>query len=393
MSHAYLATVLDLSLPIGGDHASANALGGGLQAAMGQLEAAPRLRAEVALSGAVSRALLRWGEERPLQLLAERAAAGQVSFLATACYGAFLPLVPEREASRQLDLSEEINREVLGAAVYRTGGVFPPQLGYSRSIAELALRRGAPWVMADALGWHGGAPLPRARHFALRDRPQMRVFFVDRALSDELAQGAPRRGDFRSWIRRHLPRSPSYAVVRLPSRSLSKEAPPYLAALATCDAVRPASLQEALALFPEVEPVEPLPSALGTEPSELASGVQFAKWSAPGNELQALLWKLAQIASEEAARLEGLSATAAFAALRGRLDESLDCAAWRFASGKPELDLARAEGGGRQLLEAVRAGGAEVSPSARAQAEQAFARLAQRCAEIARERSSALPGG
>ncbi len=100
-----------------------------------------------------------------------------------------------------------------------------------------------------------------------------------------------------------------------------------------------------------------------------------------------------KIASEEAARLEGLSATAAFAALRGRLDESLDCAAWRFASGKPELDLARAEGGGRQLLEAVRAGGAEVSPSARAQAEQAFARLAQRCAEIARERSSALPGG
>lgn len=394
MTHAYLATVLDLSLPIGGDQAPAKALGGGLSAAMRRLEAAPRLRLEVALSGAVSLALLRWGEERALQLLAERAAAGQASFLTTACYGAFLPLAPEREASRQLDLSERINREVLGEAVYRTEGLFPPQLGYSRRIAELASRRGAPWVLADALAWHGGAPLPRDRQFSLRGRPQMRVFFVDRALSDEVARGAARVDDLRGWLARPLPRTPAYAVVRLPSRSLATEAPRYLAALASSDAVRPAALHDVLALFPEVEPAEPLASALGTDPSELASGVQFAKWSSPGNEVHALLWKLAQIASAEAARLEDAGrGGASFAALRAQLDESLDCAAWRFASGKPELDLARAQGGGRRLLEAVRAGGAEVDPAARARAEQAYARLAQRCAEIAGERSSAPSGG
>jgi hypothetical protein len=392
MRHAYLATVLDLSLPIGGERAAAAGLGAGILAALGQLEAAPRLRMEVALSGAVSQALLRWGEERPLQKLAERAVAGQVSFLSTACYGAFLPLVPWREAARQLELSERINREVLGEVVYRTEGLFPPQLGYSRSIAELALSRGATRVLADGLAWHGGAPLPRARHFTLRERPQMRVFFVDRRLSDEIALGIERLDHFRGWIARHLSRAPGYAVVRLPSRSLSKAALQYLAALASTEAVVPASLEDTLALFPEVEPVEPLPSALGTDPSELASGIQFAKWSAPGNELHALLWKLAQITAAEAARLEDEGdAGPSYAAMRAQLDESLDCAAWRFASGKPELDLARVQEGGWRLLQAVRAGGAEVDPSARTQAEQAYARLEQRCAEAAHERSGALP--
>jgi len=383
-----LATVLDLSLPIGDGQAPARLVGSGVVAAMRALEARPRLRMEVALCGAVTLSLLRWGEERCLQMLAERAAAGQVSFLTTASFGAFLPLVPEAEASRQLDLCERVNLDALGEVVYRAEGLFPPQLGYSRSVAELALRRGLPRVLADSLAWHGGAPLPRARHFTLRDRPGMHVFFVDRGLSEGIARGALCMKEVHHSV---APRASGYAVVRLPPRSLERTGPAFLAALAASPSVLPASLDDVLALFPEVEPVEPLASALGTDPAELASGVQFAKWSAPGNELQALLWRLAQIASAEAARLEegsSGSATLGLAALRARLDESLDCAAWRFASGKPELDLGRVREGAQRLLCAVRAGGAQVRRSALAQAELAYERLERRCAEAALERES-----
>ncbi len=391
MTHGYLATVLDLSLPVGAGQRAAQTLGRGVTAALKILEEAPRLRLEVALAGAVTLALLRWGEERSLQLLAERAAAGQVTFLTTACFGAFLPLVPGREAARQLDLCERVNRDALGEAVYRPEGLFPPQLGYSRTVAELARRRGYGQVLADGLAWQGGAPLPRERHFTLRDKPGLHVFFVDRALSEALAQGAPRMAEIR---RRVAPRAAGGAVVRLPASALIDDSAAlrFLGALAVSDTVLPASLEDLLALFSEREQVEPLASALGTDPVELASGVQFAKWSAPGNELHALLWRLAQIASGEAARLEEAGTEEAppgLAALRARLDESLDCSAWLFASGKPELDLARVYEGGRRLLEAVRAGGADVRPSALAQAEHAWARLERRVAEIALEPAGA----
>ena len=388
MNHAYLATVLDLSLPLGAGQRAAQALGHGVSAALRILEESPHLRLEVALAGAVTLALLRWGEERSLQLLAERAAAGQVSFLNTACFGAFLPLIPEREASRQLDLCERVNRDALGQGVYRPEGLFPPQLGYSRSVAELSFRRGYGRVLADGLSWHGGAPLPRARHFTLRDKPELDVFFVDRALSEAIAQGPP-MAEIRHRV---APRVPGGAVVRLPSHALLDDgvALRFLEALAASDAVLPASLEDLLALFPEREPVEPLASALGTDPVELASGVQFAKWSAPGNELHALLWRLAQIAAGEAARLEETGAEEAppgLTSLRARLDESLDCSAWRFASGKP--DLARVGEGGRRLLETILAGGADVRPSALAQAEHTWARLERRLAEVALEPAGA----
>lgn len=393
MKRAFAVLVLDLSLPPTGDSgtgaaaASSRQVGAGLTAALRLLEADPALRLEVALAGGVVQKLLRWGEERALQLLAERASAGQVAFLSTAAWGAFLPLVPEREAQRQLDLSDAIGREALGDWVYRPEGLFPPQLGYSRSVADLAAKRGLSRVLADALALSGGGRLPRDRHFTLRGRPGFHVFFADRALSLALERG--RLSGPEDLHRAIAPHRSGYAVLRVPARTLSVGAPPLrlLAAFSPRSGAAPAGLREILALFPEVEEVEPIACALGTDPGELASGVQFAKWSAPGNELHALLWRLAQLASEETERLAGVPEGGP---MRARLDESLDCASWRFASGKPELDLARVARGAASLLGAIRVGGARVRPELLARAEEVAARLAWLC-EVRPAASPAAP--
>lgn len=388
MKRAYIAPVVDLSLPLDDGEKAARALGDGLRALLAILEREPAQRVEVALAGAVTQALLRWGQERALQVLAERASAGQVSFLATACWGAFLPLVPAREAARQLDLNERVNRDALGEWVYRADGLFPPQLGYSRSVAELAFARGLPQILADALAWRGGAQVPRDRHFALQGHAGFHVFFVDRALSQALDAG---RLDPETIHRIVAPRRSGYAVVRIPGRTLAPGSGPLrlLAALYGRTPTVAALLEEILALFPEVETVEPIACALGTEPGELASGVQFAKWSAPGNELQALLWRLAQIASDEAFRLDGEEAGGA---IRAVLDESLDCSAWRFASGKPELDPRRTAAGGLTLISALRAGGGRVLPERREEAEEIHERLRRLCdLRVERTRLAASP--
>lgn len=382
MRRAFLAPVLDLSLPI--ESAEARPLGRGLRAAMRALAGLPSRRAEVALCGAVTSALLGAGEEDALRLLAERAGEGQVGFSSTACFGAFLPLLPDREASRQLDLGDQINRDALGDRVYRPAGLFPPQLGWDRRIADLALRRGLSRVVADDLAYAGenGGP-PRDRHFPLLGAPGLSIFFADRALGRALESGALR--DLRSLRRALAPKESGYGVLRIPGRLLH-EGQPGLALLESLGGgeVVAASFEELLGLFPEFEPVEPRPCALGTEPADLDYGVPFARWSSPDNDLHALLWRLARLTSSESRRLERIvrSRSAAPGRLRALLDRSLDGAAWRFASGRPDLDLDRVERGGRGLLTALRSGEDSVRPATLVEAELTFARLRECCAHL-----------
>ncbi len=386
MKRAYLVTVLDLSLPPLTAEAT-RALGRGLREAMQLLKAAPTRRMELALSGAATEQLLGYGEQRALQMVAERASAGQLSFLSTACFGAFLPLVGPHEGRRQMELTEEANRRALGNFVYCTEGLFPPQLGYSRAVAELAIERGLSRVLADSLAYHGGhTPLPRDRHFVLHGHRGFQVFFVDRQLSELLAGGGLRTAA--ELCDRVAPgRAPGYAVVRVPSRLLApgSAALESLASLDRSDSVVPAGLEEILALFGELEEVEPLPTALGTDPGELAEGIPFAKWSAPDNQLQAILWRLATLASSEARRLArtGMEHSAEAGRLRARLDQSLDSAAWRFASGRPELDVARVLAGAERLVEALRAGRPLVDEHAMEEALELLELLRRRCAQVA----------
>ncbi|MGC4116667.1 MAG: hypothetical protein QM765_19285 [Myxococcales bacterium] len=386
MKRAYVALVLDLSLPVPEAPAEVHALAEGLRAALAPLEQDSALRLEVALSSGVTSRLLRWGEERALQKLAERASTGQLSLLATASGGAFLPLAPPLEAMRQLDLSDAANREALGEWVYRPEGLFPPQLGYSRSVAELALARGLPRVLADSLALEAGRPLPRDRHFTLRGHPGLQVFFVDRALSAALDRGA-----LHDAADLHRPLAfqgrSGYAVLRVPARSLRPGSPAVrlLGSFGPRSATATATLRELLALFPEVEDAEPTACALGTELGELAAGVPFARWSSPANELHALLWRLASLASQETARLAGEEEGGA---MRSLLDEALDCSVWRAAAQPDPGDLERVGRGGARLGAVVRAAGPKARAEVLDEVLDALARLSHLCSP---RRETALP--
>lgn len=412
MSHVYLNLILDLSLPVEEDPATIRRLSHGLTEALKILSADPRQRVEVALCGAITQALLRQGEDRPLQMLAETASRGQATFLSTAAFGAFLPLVPRIEAQRQLAINDRINRDGLGDTVYRPEGVFPPQLGYSRTIAEIAMAPGRTRrLIVDGLAYHGGHELPRNRTFRLSGQPRLSVFFCDRAASEAIDHGRIR--DARE-LEQFVRRPPGYVIARIPGRLLLDGGPGLrlLASLSSQTQVRPASLVDLLGLFPEFEDVEPLACALGTDPTELAAGVPYAKWFAPGNELHAILWRLVQLVSEQASRatpsrnplspeylLPRASRRLALAEpsppalklLRLRLDSALHSAAWRFASGKPEFDPDKVREGGLRLLEALRAGGDEVESEIRDEAEALYQRLDQRCTELAERARTRRP--
>jgi hypothetical protein len=134
--------------------------------------------------------------------------------------------------------------------------------------------------------------------------------------------------------------------------------------------------------------VEPLPSSWRTTQEELAAGVPFAPWSAPDNEIHALLWRLVALGIAEAERLDAAEArSAAHTRMRTLLDEGLHTAPFRFASGRPWWQPDAVRAAARGLGDALAASADLVSPEAREESALLLARIDEALAAWVRHRS------
>lgn len=326
-----------------------------------------------AVDPALARRLVAARQSGILHGLASLVEGGSAEFAAGTRSHALLPRIPRAEVVRQIQLGDELMRELFGDA-WSPQGLFPPALAYGRQVAETAAARRLRWLVLDeiSLGRIGAAPT-RAVHVANLDR-ELAFFFRSRDLSAAFLCTTPRA------LARQLDAAldGGYGVAVVPAEKLrpQTQAMKNLEWLFGEGGPVPATLTSLLALFPERVPVEPLPASRRTTPEDLAMGIPFAAWSAPDNDVQGLLWHLAALAWTEAARLcEERPDAPETRRLRAVLDAGLHSAPFRQASHGPAFRPEAVLEAGRTLYEAVEGAGALVPDSVRRQAREAHRRL------------------
>jgi len=82
---------------------------------------------------------------------------GQVEFTETAKFHPFLPLLPETEIKRQIELNHHTNRKVFGR-VYKPRGFFPTEMGWNEKIAKIVSDLGYSWTIIAELAFPKGEP-------------------------------------------------------------------------------------------------------------------------------------------------------------------------------------------------------------------------------------------
>jgi hypothetical protein len=335
MASAVVALVLELYVPpVAGQAGLEHAVREVYRPLVRLLERRERAALTVAIDPWLALELLRYGHGGVLYGLGAAAERGQVELALGSRNHALLPLLPRTEAERQLALGEEAMREALGRT-FRPRGLFPPQLAYARVVAEVAAARGLRWVLCDelALGRLGEAPTRAIA--ALRGRTEVLLHFRDRELSRRLGRGE--LSDGRALARAVTARAPGGHVVLAVPAELFQAAGPAFAALDDAlarptDELLLATLGSLGGLFPGRIEVEPLPSSWRTTPDVLAAGRPFAAWSATTNELQAMLWRLASLGWDEAAREAAAGERRPEAGrLRALVDEGLHSSTFRYA--------------------------------------------------------------
>ncbi|HHU51913.1 MAG TPA: polysaccharide deacetylase family protein [Firmicutes bacterium] len=315
----------------------------------------PQGKLTVNINGSLTEQFHKYGMSDILHDLGELADRGQIEFTGSAMYHPILPLIPEKEVRRQIRLNQEANRRYLGE-IYQPRGFFPPEMCYSRRVAEIVKDEGFDWIIVDELSYNGRlGEVKNDRTYQVEGLDDFYIFFKERKHSAALTYGAYKDlTGLINGIGREKLKEESYLLTGTDGEiyghhhhgleNLLREAF-QSQELKTC------VLSELLEFFPARENVETVAASWSTWVDELEKGIAYPQWQYPGNHLHDLQWRLTKLA------LQAVEGTGEDDPARWYLDQGLHSCQYWWASCRQYFNVEMISKGADKLVEAVRAKG------------------------------------
>ncbi|MCG2686612.1 hypothetical protein L6278_00565, partial [Candidatus Parcubacteria bacterium] len=108
------------------------------------------VKTTINLTGCLTEKLFNLGYGKLLKNFVALAQCGQIEFLETAAFHPILPLIPEKEIIKQIQINSQINKLRLGK-VYKPKGFFLPELAVSNKVLKIIKKLGYKYVVLDEI--------------------------------------------------------------------------------------------------------------------------------------------------------------------------------------------------------------------------------------------------
>ncbi|MHB8683790.1 MAG: hypothetical protein ACYC9X_05665 [Dehalococcoidia bacterium] len=351
----------------------------------------PQARVSVNINGVLTEMLHESGYEDVIDGLRRLAERGQVEFVGSAKYHAILPLIPPAEQRRQIRRNHLTNKHFFGDA-YRPKGFFPPEMCYDRSFLDAMVDLGHQWVIMSGVACPAEWPVDRIYQTKSDDGQTVSLIFRDDVLSNKIAfQDIDGRAfiqhlraahgnerdmyivtamdaetfghHIENWDQLFL--AEAYEAVSAPYESVV-QARPLAASTHTlltmteeesAERVVSATISDLFEHFPSGGVIEPRPASWSTTHDDLAAGVPYPLWQAPGNYIHKLQWEHVDIALalvEQAQQVADGAVSERHAEIaRGLMDPALHSCQFWWASRRPHWDVNMINRGLNQQGDAV----------------------------------------
>jgi predicted glycosyl hydrolase (DUF1957 family) len=286
-----------------------------------------------------------------LRRLAER---GQIELTASAMYHPILPLLPHSEMARQIALNTEVNRKYFGE-IYKPAGFFPPEMCYSKEVAQTVLEMGYRWIIVDEIaldGKLGHAPCDKV--YTISGLKDFFVFFKERRFSAEIEKGSYQDADGFLTALGERTKKHEYLLTGTDCEAAGQHRPEQEKLLKDVykgRSIGTCTISNLTVAFKHVEPIAPLPSSWSASEDEVKEGIPYAHWSNPDNELHKLQWQLTHFAIDAISSLDKDDIRSRQA--RHLLDKALYSYQYWWASCRPWWDMQIVEQGAAALIEAI----------------------------------------
>lgn len=307
-------------------------------------------RLTINVSGGLLEALDYKGFEDVISLFKELYQSGRIEFTSTACYHAFLPLIPKDEVVRQIKINNSVLRRYIGKD-FTPAGFFPPEMGYNIGLEKVLEGLGFKYILLDEI----------SRGKEIVDSPlckisnsNLKVVFRQRTPSNLIMSGIER--DCSSlWQTLSKYDIGSYLVTAMDAETFGHHRPGLEKAFLEIFNNRSIQFTQ---LVDIVNDMSLNPAEAGLQSSNWASsredilkGVQFISWNDPENTLHRWQWGLVNLMlsllNDTNSRVEG------YAQLRASADKALASDQFFWASAKPWWSVEMIESGVHAVLEVI----------------------------------------
>jgi alpha-amylase/alpha-mannosidase (GH57 family) len=285
----------------------------------------PHARATVNIQGATLEMLHDYGHDEVITGMRELAEKGQIEFTGSGKYHPILPLIPDIERRRQIELNLAAIQYFLGKD-YSPRGFFPPEMAYSREILPEVISMGHQWIIVSGVACPNAWPLDKIYQID-HDGHKIAVLFRDDILSNKIsfkqigpidffehlqktykgkndmyvitAMDAETYGHhIQNWeqlflaavYERLLPTVDTYAGIKQAS-PLAAQQSVFLESLDFTNQVKSVTVSELLNIFKLGEIVDPKASSWSTTAEDITAGNYYPLWLDKNNEIHRLQWE------------------------------------------------------------------------------------------------------
>jgi len=274
---------------------------------------------------------------------------GQIELTETAKFHAFLPKLPENEIVRQIKLNHLTNRKYFGD-IYEPVGFFPPEMAFTKKIAEIVKDLGYQWILADEASFLGEDP-DYSKIYKIKGLGDFKIFFREREtsfkiLSAQLASGSILVADLGERLKKH-----EYLLTAMDGETFGHHRPgleKLLLDIYQSNELPTVTISELPKFFKE-EVCEPVQATWTLMHKDLARNVPFSRWDDPKNKIHQLQWQLTNLALKtvNSSKRKDLRKS------RELLDRALHSDQYWWASAKPWWSLEMLEKGAKELMKTI----------------------------------------
>lgn len=307
------------------------------------------------INASLTEQLVKYQLDDVIEGLGQLAEKGQIEFTGSAKYHPILPLIPDHEIERQIELNHKVNAEVFGDT-YTPQGFFPPEMCVSHHLAEVVKKMGFRWIICDELGYKGkiGA-VNYDRVYEVEGLEDFYVFFNNRDISSKLTYGLyPSIKEFTGDV---FPRinhehylltgtdGEIYGHHRFGQELLLEQAIQH-------PDIQNVKISSLIDIFTQRETTRIMDSSWSAWEYELEEGIPFPQWSYPNNDIHQMQWDLTHLVIEAVNNADPESCPEYYTA-RSLLDKGLHSPQWWWASCRPWWNTYMIEMGAMQLFNAI----------------------------------------
>jgi predicted glycosyl hydrolase (DUF1957 family) len=307
----------------------------------------PRMKLTMNITGSLLELLEEYGHSKIIDSFKKYWEEGRIELTGSAMYHGFLPLLPESEVIRQIELNKSALKKYFGEAC-EPKGFYMPEMAYSKKVADIVKDQGFTWTILDEIHFDD-VDLNPDEHYSIKNNG-LKVLFRNKVFSKPPV-----------WLFTHKNEVTTSHIITGNDGEMyghwHKDDGFYDKAFADKE-LHMVTISEYLKENLPVRPVKVRSGSWESKLEEIKKGVPYALWDSPKNPVHSSLWNFANIAIK---LITKYSKDDNYVWARKHLDRGLASCAWWWASNKKFHDLSpitwnpeEIEKGAFEMLKAVR---------------------------------------